>query len=182
MSERKAIGALFVIAGYNGLRSAQTWVEKFKRCSPCYFARAYSWRDAGFVRRDIAALPPGSCVTLIGHSLGGGYAQSLVQSLPAGTIDFLITVAPFGPQAINHRLTRQKVRYWLNILPYPKKDWRALARNIAAPALLGWREQGLIPTASENYASGFAHHDFYKMMTDRFGAVEPGKHRILELV
>jgi hypothetical protein len=117
-------------------------------------------------------------VTLIGHSLGGGQAELLVQQLPAGTIDTLITAASFAPRSINHDLTRRNVGHWLNILAAPRKgSYQDAMRRMAAPFLLNWREQGFIPCASENYSSQAPHHDFYKMMTERCGAVEHGQFR-----
>jgi pimeloyl-ACP methyl ester carboxylesterase len=161
-----ASDALFVIGGFNGLKSVEAWVAAFKRRSRPCLARAYSWRDAGSAGRDIAALPRRKRVTLIGHSLGGGHAELLVQQLPAGTIDTLVTVAPYGPRTIDCGLTRRNVGRWLNILSAPShRGWRDFARDIAAPLLLNWREQGFIASASENRLRDFPHHDFYKLMT-----------------
>lgn len=169
--------ALFVIAGFNGLRTVKAWVRELTANAPGYAARAYSWREVRSVRRDIAALSAGKRVTLIGHSLGGGHAELLSQQLPAGVIDVLITVAPYGPQLVDFDLTRKNVGHWLNILSIPRrKCWRDIARNVAAPLFLNWREQGLIASASENYVSDLPHQDFYKLMTDRCGAVEHGRY------
>lgn len=165
--------ALFVIAGYNGLRTVRDWVAHLQRHGAA--ASAYSWRDAALAKRDIAALRTGQRVTLIGHSLGGGQAELLAQSLPAGMVDILITVAAFGPSHIDHDLTRRRVRHWINILSAPqKRDWQDFARKIAAPLLLNWHEQGWIDSASENHLSPHPHQDFYKLMSERCGAVEHG--------
>lgn len=169
-----ALDAHFVIGGYNGLRSVQDWAAQLQG----HDARAYSWRDAQSARRDIAALPRGTRVTLIGHSLGGGQAELLAQSLPAGTIDTLITVAAFAPSGIDHDLTRRRVGRWLNILSAPsRRDWQDFARKVAAPLLLNWHEQGWIDGASENHISALPHQDFYKLMSERCGAVEHGEYR-----
>jgi pimeloyl-ACP methyl ester carboxylesterase len=160
--------ALFVIGGLNGFQSVQSWVTELKRHSRHRFAHAYSWRDVRFAESDIVASAQGKRVTLIGHSLGGGHAELLSQQLPAGTIHTLITVAPYGPRRIDHDLTRRNVGRWLNIISAPARwGWRDLARNIGAPLLLNWREQGFIASASENYRSEFPHHDFHKLMTAR---------------
>lgn len=173
-ASRVETDALFVIAGYNGLKPVRDWVAHLRRHGAA--AGAYSWRDAASAARDIAALPPGRRVTLIGHSLGGGQAELLAQSLPAGTIDMLITVAAFGPSGTDHGLTRRRVRHWLNILSVPeRRNWQDFARKIAAPLLLNWHEQGWIDCASENHLSPHPHHDFYKLMCERCGAVEHGR-------
>jgi len=169
---------LFVIGGFNGLSSVQNWAKELKRNSRCFEAITYSWRQAESAKREIATRAPGKHVTLIGHSLGGGQAELLVQQLPAGTVDTLITVASFAPATVSHDLTRRNVDYWLNILSAPGKwSYQDTIRRIAAPFLLNWREQGFISCASENYISEAPHHDFYKMMTDRCGAVEHGQFR-----
>lgn len=169
--------ALFVIGGYNGLRSVQAWVSQLQRHANGCAATAYSWRDSAAAKRDIAALPAGTRVTLIGHSLGGGKAELLVQSLPAGTIDILITVAGFGPHGMDHALTRRRVGRWLNILSAPeRRDWQDFARKLAAPLFLNWHEQGWIDSACENHISGLPHQDFYKLMSERCGAVEHGRY------
>jgi len=174
--------ALFVIGGFNGLKSVQNWAKELERNSHCYAATTYSWRRADSAKREIATLVTGKRVTLIGHSLGGGHAELLVQQLPAGSIDTLITVASFAPATVNHELTRRNVGYWLNILPSPGKgSYQDAIRRFAAPILLNWREQGFIPSASENYVSEAPHHDFYKMMTDRCGAVEHGRFHSINL-
>jgi pimeloyl-ACP methyl ester carboxylesterase len=166
--------ALFVIAGFNGRRPVEVWVRHLQRHG--YDARAYSWRDANTARRDIAALAPGKRVILIGHSLGGGHAQRLVQSLPERAIDVLITVAAFAPRAMDHGLTRGRVGHWLNIVSAPqRRDWRDFARKLAG--LLNWHEQGWIDSASENHLSRLPHQDFYKLMSERCGAVEHGQYR-----
>jgi len=106
----------------------------------------------------------------------------LIQQLPAGTLDTLITVASFAPASVNHGLTRRKVGYWLNILSAPGKgSYQDAIRRMAAPFLLNWREQGFISCASENYISQAPHHDFYKMMSDRCGAVEHGQFRSISV-
>lgn len=170
--------SLFVIGGYNGFRAVQAWVDQLQRHADGHAATAYAWRDAASARRDIAALSPERRVTLIGHSLGGGQAELLAQSLPAGRIHTLITVAAFGPSGINHDLTRRRVRRWLNILSAPRKrDWQDFARKLAAPLLLNWHEQGWIDGASENHISRLPHQDFYKLMSERCGAVEHGRYR-----
>jgi pimeloyl-ACP methyl ester carboxylesterase len=129
-------------------------------------------------KRDITALIRGTRVTLIGHSLGGGQAELLAQSLPAGTVDILITVAAFGPREMNHDLTRRRVGHWLNIVSAPqKRDWLDFARGIAAPLLLDWHEQGWIDSASQNHISRLPHQDFYRLMSERCGAVEHGQYR-----
>lgn len=167
--------ALFVIAGYNGLKPVRDWVAQLQRHGTP--ACAYSWRDAGAVARDIAALPLSTQVTLVGHSLGGGHAELIAQSLPAGTVDTLITVAAFGPAGIDHDLTRRRVRHWLNILSTPRRrDWQDFARKLAAPLLLNWHEQGWIDSACENHISGLPHQDFYKLMSERCGAAEHGQY------
>lgn len=171
-----ACESLFVIAGYNGLKPVRDWVAHLQRHGTA--ARAYSWREAGLAKRDIAMLGPGKPVTLIGHSLGGGQAELLAQSLPAGTVDILITVAAFGPGDINHDLTRRRVGQWLNILSAPqRRDWQGFARKLAAPLLLNWHEQGWIDSACENHLSPHPHQDFYKMMSERCGAAEHGQYR-----
>jgi pimeloyl-ACP methyl ester carboxylesterase len=168
--------SLFVIAGYNGLKPVRDWVGQLERHGTA--ASGYSWRDAASAGRDIRALSPQTCVTLIGHSLGGGQAELLAQSLPAGTIDILITVAAFGPSDIDHDLTRRRVGRWLNIVSAPpKRDWQDFARKLAAPLLLNWHEQGWIDSASENHLSPHPHQDFYKLMNERCGAVEHGHYR-----
>lgn len=169
--------ALFAIAGYNGLQSVRDWVAQLQRHGGAT-THAYSWRDVPAARRDIAALPRGQQVTLIGHSLGGGQAELLAQSLPAGTIDLLITVAAFGPAEIDHDLTRRRVGHWINILSAPhRRDWQDFARKLAAPLLLNWHEQGWIDSATENHISRLPHQDFYKLMSERCGAVEHGLYR-----
>jgi pimeloyl-ACP methyl ester carboxylesterase len=170
-----ASDSLFVIAGYNGLKPVRDWVAQLERHGAA--ASAYSWRDATSARRDITAHRPGTCVTLIGHSLGGGQAELLAQSLPAGTVDILITVAAFGPSDVDHDLTRRRVGRWLNILSAPqKRDWQDFARKLAAPLLLNWHEQGWIDSVSENHLSPHPHQDFYKLMNERCGAVEHGQY------
>lgn len=182
LDEASITDALFVIGGFNGLGSAKAWVEALENNSRCHAARAYSWRDHRSVARDITALPSGKRVTLIGYSLGGGHAQLLSQQLPAGTIDILMTVAPYGPDGMNFDLIRRNVGYWLNIISAPPRTgWRDLARNVAAPLFLNWREQGPISSASENYVSALPHQDFYKLMTDRCGPVEHGEYRSISL-
>lgn len=169
-------GALFVIAGYNGLKPVRDWVAHLQRHGAA--ASAYSWRNAALAKRDIAALCPGQRVTLIGHSLGGGQAELLAQSLPPGAVDILITVAAFGPSGIDHDLTRRRVGRWLNILSTPeRRDWQGFARKLAAPLLLNWHEQGWIDSASENHLSPHPHQDFYMLMSERCGAVEHGQYR-----
>ncbi len=170
--------ALFVIAGYNGLRPVRDWVAQWQRHQPGADAHAYSWRDVPAARRDITALPSGKRVTLIGHSLGGGQAELLAQSLQPGAIDILITVAAFGPSQIDHDLTRRRVGHWLNILSAPhRRDWQDFARKLAAPLLLNWHEQGWIDSASENHISALPHQDFYRLMSEHCGAVEHGRYR-----
>lgn len=162
--------ALFVIGGFNGLKSIEAWVTELRFRSRNRSAHAYSWRAADCAKRDIVAQSRKTRVTLVGHSLGGGYAQLLSQQLPAGTVSTLITVAPYGPKGIDCDLTRRNVGRWLNILPTSGRwGWRDLARNMAAPLLLNWREQGFIASASENHLSEFPHHDFYGLMADRAG-------------
>ena len=181
-AEAQVTDALFVIGGFNGLKSVQNWARELERNSHGYAATAYSWRHADSAKREIARLRAGKRVTLIGHSLGGGHAELLVQQLPAGTIDTLITVASFAPATVNHDLTCRNVGYWLNIVSAPRKgSYQDTIRRFAAPILLNWREQGFIPNASENYVSEVPHHDFYKMMTDRCGAVEHGRFRSINL-
>ncbi len=176
--EAQVTDALFAIGGFNGLKSIQNWAKELERNSRCYSATTYSWRHADSAKRDITALITGKRVTLIGHSLGAGHAELLVQQLPAGTVDTLITVASFAPATVNHDLTRRNVGYWLNILSAPGKgSYQDTIRRFAAPILLNWREQGFILSASENYVSKAPHHDFYKMMSDRCGAVERGRFR-----
>ncbi len=171
---------VFVIGGYNGLTSVRSWADQLLRNSSDYTAYAYSWRDARSVIEDIAKLRRRH-VTLIGHSLGGCQAELLVQQLPAGTVGHLITVASFGKNSIDHAQTRQKVKYWLNIMSTPDKlSWQDLARNAISPVLVGCKEQGFISEASENYHSHYYHHDFYKMMTDRCGAVEHGQFKVAD--
>jgi pimeloyl-ACP methyl ester carboxylesterase len=173
---RTQTDVLFVIAGYNGLKPVRAWATQVERHGAA--ASAYSWRDAASARRDIAALCPDKRVTLIGHSLGGGHAELLAQSLPAGTVDILITVAAFGPSGVNHDLTRRRVRRWLNILSTPRRrDWQDFARRLAAPLLLNWHEQGWIDSASENHLSPHPHQDFYRLMSERCGAAEHGQYR-----
>jgi pimeloyl-ACP methyl ester carboxylesterase len=170
--------ALFVIGGYNGLRSVQAWAAQLQANANGCAARVYSWRGASAAKHDIAALSPGKRVTLIGHSLGGGQAELLAQSLPAGTVDILITVAAFGPADMNHDLTRRRVGHWLNIVSAPqRRDWRDFARRIVAPLLLNWHEQGWIDSATQNHISRLPHQDFYKLMSERCGAVEHGQYR-----
>lgn len=162
---------LFVIGGFNGLTSVESWAAHWNRHARRPFARAYSWRDAQRAGRDIIAASEKRPVTLIGHSLGGGYAQLLSQQLPAGTIDTLVTVASYAPRTMDHDRTRENVRHWLNIVSAARRrGWRDIARDMAAPLLLGWREQGAIPNASDNHLSEFPHHDFYKLIADRYGA------------
>jgi len=181
-AEAQVTDALFVIGGFNGLKSVQNWAKELERNSHCHAATVYSWRHADSAKREIATLVRGKRVTLIGHSLGGGHAELLVQQLPAGTIDTLITVASFAPATVNHDLTRRNVGYWLNILSSPGRgSYQDAIRRLAAPILLNWREQGFISRASENYVSEASHHDFYKMMTDRCGAVEHGQFRSISL-
>jgi pimeloyl-ACP methyl ester carboxylesterase len=178
LSDAQVKEALFVIGGFNGLRSVQNWAKELKRNSRCFAAITYSWRQAEAAKREIATLAAGKRVTLIGHSLGGGQAELLVQQLPAGIIDTLITVASFAPATVDLDLTRRNVGYLLNILSAPSKgSYQDTIRRMAAPILLNWREQGFISCASENYVSEAPHHDFYKMMTDRCGAVEHGQFR-----
>jgi pimeloyl-ACP methyl ester carboxylesterase len=173
-----ASDALFVIGGYNGLRSVQAWAAQLQAHANGCAARVYSWRNAPTAKRDIAALPPGKRVTLVGHSLGGGHAERIAQSLPTGTVDILITVAAFGPCDMNHDLTRRRVGHWLNIVSAPeRRDWQDFARKLAAPLLLNWHEQGWIDSASENHLSRLPHQDFYKLMSERCGAVEHGHYR-----
>ncbi len=82
-------------------------------------------------------------------------------------------MAAFGPRDINHDLTRRRVGHWLNIVSAPqKRDWLDVARGIAAPLLLDWHEQGWIDSASQNHISRLPHQDFYKLMSERCGAVE----------
>jgi pimeloyl-ACP methyl ester carboxylesterase len=176
--EAQVTDVLFVIGGFNGLKSVQDWAKELEHNSHCYAATTYSWRQTDLARREIARLVTGKRVTLIGHSLGGGQAELLVQQLPAGTVDTLITVASFAPATVSHDLTRRNVGYWLNILSAPGKgSYQDKIRRLAAPILLNWQEQGFISSASENYVSEAPHHDFYKMMTDRCGAVEHGQFR-----
>ena len=178
LSDAPGVNALFVIGGYNGLRSVQAWTAQLEACANGYTARAYPWRGAMAAKRDITALLRGTRVTLVGHSLGGGQAELLAQSLPAGTIDILITVAAFGPREMNHDLTRRRVGHWLNIVSAPhKRDWQDFARKLAAPLLLDWHEQGWIDSASQNHISHLPHQDFYKLMSERCGAVEHGQYR-----
>ena len=178
LSEAPGVNALFVIGGYNGLRSVQAWTAQLQACVNGCAAHAYSWRGASAAKRDIAALRRDKRVTLIGHSLGGGQAELLAQSLPPGTIDILITVAAFGPREMDHDLTRRRVGHWLNIVSAPqKRDWQDFARKLAAPLLLDWHEQGWIDSASQNHISRLPHQDFYKLMSERCGAVEHGQYR-----
>jgi hypothetical protein len=170
---------VFLISGFNGLKPVETWAKQLTLNSRCYHARAYSWREVHAIRHDIAALSRGKRVTLVGHSLGGGCAELLSQQISIGTIDNLITVAPYGPKDLDHDLTRKNVGFWLNILSSPGRNgWRDRARNLAAPLFLNWWDQGFISSASENYTSQFPHQDFYKLMTDRCGAAEHGHYRI----
>lgn len=175
----EALDALFVMGGYNGLASVQEWVNQLLHNTIACSASAYSWRDTRSARRDILALPKGHPITLVGHSLGGGQAEILAEQLPAGTINNLITVGAYGPRSVDCRLISQKVGYWLNIVSVPDRAcWQDMARNIAAPLLLRWKEQGFIPHASENHTSHVPHHDFYKMISERCGAVEKGSFKI----
>jgi pimeloyl-ACP methyl ester carboxylesterase len=162
---------LFVIGGFNGMKPVRAFVAQLLRHG--HQARAYPWHNARAAARDIAALAKGTRATLIGHSLGGGQAQRLAQILPAGSIDSLITVAPFAPAALDPASTRQGVRRWLNIMSAPgQRDWQHIARKLAAPLLLGWREQGFIAQACENHPSPHPHQDFYKLISERCGALD----------
>ena len=158
---------LIVLAGYNGLGTAQDWARQLAIHAPQLCAAVYSWRQARQAADSIAAMP-GRRVTLIGHSLGGGQAQRIVRRLPAGTIDRLITVAPFAPRDLETALVRQKVGSWLNIVC--ARRWHDPLLNLTARIALGWRDQGAIADASENYVSRHPHQDFYRMVSERCGA------------
>jgi pimeloyl-ACP methyl ester carboxylesterase len=132
--------AVIVIAGCNGLATAQTWVRQLNRHAPCRCAKAFSWRDAGKVAELLAEGSPAP-VTLIGHSLGGGHAQLIAERLPAGTISTLITVAPFAPPGLDTEMVRRNVGWWLNIVP--ARRWHDRALNLAGRFFMGWRDQGV---------------------------------------
>jgi pimeloyl-ACP methyl ester carboxylesterase len=162
---------IVVIAGYNGLTTANIWARHLMRHSQREVA-VHSWRHANRAAMSIAR---SAGVTLIGHSLGGGFAQLIAQSLPAGKITALITLAPFAPGRVDTEKVGNKVGYWLNIVS--ARRWHDSVLNLAGGCFLGWRDQGAIPDATENYLSPFPHQDFYKMISDRCGAVEHGSFR-----
>src|SRR4051812_22416437 len=105
---------LVVIAGFNGLPTARTWVRHLLCHAPGCSAVAYSWRHAKRAEMSIAR---STGTTLIGHSLGGGFAQLIAERLPAGKIATLITVAPFAPRRIDPGTVKNNVGFWLNIVP-----------------------------------------------------------------
>lgn len=138
----------------------------------CRQATAFSWRDADKVADLLASSP--TPVTLVGHSLGGGHAQLIAQRLPAGAISTLVTVAPFAPPRLDTETVRRNVGWWLNIVA--ARRWQDRVLNLTGSFLMGWRDQGAIAAASENYVSRFPHQDFYRMMSERCGAVEHGQY------
>jgi pimeloyl-ACP methyl ester carboxylesterase len=159
---------IIVIAGWNGLASAQNWVGQVIRRIPCCRAKAVSWRNARLVEDWLASssVP----VILIGHSLGGGQAQLIAQRLPVGAISTLITVAPFAPPRLDTFLVRRKVGWWLNIVS--ARRWHDPVVNLAGRFFMGWRDQAIIPAASKNHVSRYPHQDFYMMMSERCAGVE----------
>lgn len=170
-AEQASVPTLIVIAGFNGLASVQAWLREFTAGSGPYHATAYAWRDADKAAR-LAASAPGP-VTLIGHSLGAGCAQLIAQRLPPGATERLITVAPFAPREVDPIRVRAKVGHWLNIVS--AHSWRDTLLNLTSQLFMGWRDQGPISSATENYISKLPHQDFYRMMSERCGAVEHGQ-------
>ena len=156
--------SVVVIAGFNGLKTANVWINHLIGHSRSHCGTAYSWRHARCAAKAIAE---STGVTLIGHSLGAGFAQLIAEGLPAGKVGTLITVAPFAPQTIDIGKVREKVGSWLNIVSAPR--WHDPIVNLAGRSFMGWRDQGAISSASENYFSRFPHQDFYRMMSDRCG-------------
>ena len=151
--------------------SVETWAERLGDNLPPFSAAAFSWRDA---RRaaELATQPSSMPVTLIGHSMGGGCAQLIAQRLPAGSIETLITVAPFAPREVKPHKVRAKVGYWLNIVS--ARSWQSTLLGFAGRCFLGWRDQGPIVEATENHFSGHPHRDFYRLISGRCGPVEHG--------
>lgn len=172
MKTRDPDDPLIILAGYNGMQAAQAWITHLNQNAGQNGAQVFSWREARKVDDFIAAAAP-LRLTLIGHSLGAGQAQLIAQRLPVGMICNLITVAPFAPPDLDTALVRRNVGCWLNIVAAPR--WHDPFLKFAGWFSLNWRDQGAIPSATENHFSSFPHQDFYRMMSERCGDPQNGK-------